>query len=75
MGITGGAATLPRRVGTIHTAALKAIRRIVAATQLRRARARWRPQLRELSDHMLQDIGRRREDVGCEFARLFWHRG
>jgi uncharacterized protein YjiS (DUF1127 family) len=29
--------------------------------------------LRELSDHMLRDIGLRREDVGYKFPKLFWH--
>jgi uncharacterized protein YjiS (DUF1127 family) len=44
-------------------APLTAIRRIVAAVRQRRGRARSRQQLRELSDHLLKDIGLRREDV------------
>jgi len=55
-----------------HIAALRAIRQIVAAIQLWRGRARSRPQLRELSDHMLKDIGLRRDDVGYDFPKLFW---
>jgi uncharacterized protein YjiS (DUF1127 family) len=54
----------PRRAGTRHIAPLTAIRRIVTAIRLWRGRARARQQLRELNDHMLKDIGLRREDVG-----------
>ena len=43
---------------------LSAIRRIVSAIRLWRARAHSRQQVRELSDHLLKDIGLRREDVG-----------
>jgi len=63
---------VPHRAGMRHIAALRAIRRIVAAIQLWRGRARSRPQLRELSDHMLKDIGLRRDDVGYDFPKLFW---
>ena len=63
----------PRRAGTRHIAPLSAIRRIVAAIRLWCGRARARRQLRELSDHMLKDIGLRREDVGYEFPKPYWH--
>ena len=46
---------------------LTAIRRIVAAIRRWREHARSRQQLRALSDHLLKDIGLRREDVGYEF--------
>jgi uncharacterized protein YjiS (DUF1127 family) len=62
----------PRCAKNRHIAPL-AIRLIVAAIRPRRERARSRQQLRELSDHMLRDIGLRREDVGCEFPKPFWH--
>jgi uncharacterized protein YjiS (DUF1127 family) len=53
----------PRRAETRGMVPLTAIRRIVAAVRQRRGRARSRQQLRELSDHLLKDIGLRREDV------------
>ena len=62
-----------RRADTRHIAVPTRIRRIVAAIRRRRERARSRQQLRELSDHMLRDIGLRREDVGYKFPKLFWH--
>jgi uncharacterized protein YjiS (DUF1127 family) len=62
-----------RRAETSHTAPLTVIRRIVAAIGLWRARARSRQQLRELSEHLLKDIGLRREDVGYKFQKPFWH--
>jgi uncharacterized protein YjiS (DUF1127 family) len=34
---------------------------------------RSRQKLRELSEHLLKDIGLRREDVGYEFQKPFWH--
>jgi uncharacterized protein YjiS (DUF1127 family) len=52
---------------------LTAIRQAVAAIRLWRARARSRQELRELSDHLLKDIGLGREEVGYEFPRRFWH--
>jgi uncharacterized protein YjiS (DUF1127 family) len=61
----------PRRAGTTHIAALRAIRRIVAAIQLWRKRAHSRRQLHELNDHLLKDIGLRRADVGYEFPKPF----
>jgi uncharacterized protein YjiS (DUF1127 family) len=65
----------PRRAGTGRMAALiVAIRRIVAAIRLWRERARSRQQLRELNDRMLRDIGLRREEVGYQFPKPFWHR-
>jgi uncharacterized protein YjiS (DUF1127 family) len=32
-----------------------------------------RQKLRELSEHLLKDIGLRREDVGYKFQKPFWH--
>lgn len=61
-----------RRAETSHTAPLTVIRRIVAAIRRWRARAGSRQELRELSEHLLKDIGLRREDVGYEFPKLFW---
>jgi uncharacterized protein YjiS (DUF1127 family) len=52
---------------------LTATRQAVAAIRLWRARARSRQELRELSDHLLKDIGLRREVVGYEFPAPFWH--
>jgi uncharacterized protein YjiS (DUF1127 family) len=61
------------RAKTSRIAPLTAIRRIVAAIRLWRSRARSRQQLRELTDHMLRDIGLRREEVGYEFPKPFSH--
>ena len=63
----------PRCAKNRHIAPLAAIRLIVAAIRPRRERACSPQQLRELSDHMLRDIGLRREDVGYEFPKPFWH--
>jgi uncharacterized protein YjiS (DUF1127 family) len=63
---------LPSRVKTRHITPLTAIRRILAAIRLWRERARSRHQLRELSDHMLDDIGLRRQELGYEAAKSFW---
>ena len=62
----------PRRAGTRHSAVLTATRQAVAAIRLWCARARSRQELRELSDHLLKDIGLRREEVGYEFPTPFW---
>jgi uncharacterized protein YjiS (DUF1127 family) len=48
------------------------ISRIVTAIRLWRVRARSRQQLRALSDHLLTDIGLRREGMGYEFPKPFW---
>ena len=63
----------PRRVRTRPIMPLVAIRRIVSAIRLWRARARSRQELCELSDHQLSDIGLRREDVGYGFLEPFWY--
>jgi uncharacterized protein YjiS (DUF1127 family) len=63
----------PRRADTTEITPLGAIRRFVAAIRLWHRRARSRQELRELSDHMLKDIGLRREDLGYEFAKPFWY--
>jgi uncharacterized protein YjiS (DUF1127 family) len=52
-----------RRAKTKPIAPLTAIRRIVAAIRLWRGRTRSRQQLRELDDHLLKDIGLKREDI------------
>jgi uncharacterized protein YjiS (DUF1127 family) len=64
---------VPRRAETRGVSPLSAIRRIVSAIRLWRARAHSRQELRELSDHQLSDIGLRREDVGYEFPKPFWY--
>ena len=51
---------------------LSAVRRIVSAIRLWRARARSRQELCELSKHMLSDIGLRRVDVGYGLSDTFW---
>ena len=62
----------PRRRYNPYTSLLLVISRIIAAIRLWRVRARSRQQLRALSDHLLEDIGLRREDVGYEFPKPFW---
>jgi uncharacterized protein YjiS (DUF1127 family) len=62
-----------RRAKNRHIARLTAIRMIVAAIRRWRERARSRQQLRELSDHILRDIGLRREDLRYEFPKPLWH--
>jgi uncharacterized protein YjiS (DUF1127 family) len=64
----GGA---PRRSEARHFALLAAIRRITAALRLWRRRARARRQLPALSDHLLKDIGLRRDALGYEFQTPF----
>jgi len=56
-----------------HATPMAVIRRIVSAIRRWRERARSRPQLRELNDHFLRDIGLRRDNVGYDFAKPFWH--
>jgi uncharacterized protein YjiS (DUF1127 family) len=58
---------------TGHIAPLTTLRRIFAVIRLWRRRTGSRHQLRELDDHLLKDIGLKREDVGYEFARPLWH--
>ena len=60
-----------RRTEPKPIAPLTVIRRIVAAVRLWRGRARSRHQLRELNDHLLKDIGLKREDVGYELTEPF----
>jgi uncharacterized protein YjiS (DUF1127 family) len=55
--------------------AVAARRRIVAAIRLWRWRARSRQQLRELSDHLLKDIGLYREELGYGYPKPLWHGG
>ena len=62
----------PRRAGTRHSAVLTATRQGVAAIRLWRARARSQRELRELSDHLLKDIGLSREVACYEAAKSFW---
>jgi uncharacterized protein YjiS (DUF1127 family) len=63
----------PRHAGAWNISPLCAIRPIVAAIRLWRARARSRQQLRELNDHMLRDIGLRREVRVYEFPKRLRH--
>jgi uncharacterized protein YjiS (DUF1127 family) len=62
---------MPRRAGTRHLASLAAIDRIATAVRLWRARACSRQQMRELNDHLLKDIGLRREDIGFVALKPF----
>jgi uncharacterized protein YjiS (DUF1127 family) len=62
---------VPPRAETQGFSPLRAIRRIVSAIRLWRARARSRQELCQLSDHQLGDIGLRRQDVGYGFAEPF----
>jgi uncharacterized protein YjiS (DUF1127 family) len=64
----------PRRAETTEITPLGAIRRLVAAIRQWHRRVRSRQELRELSDHLLKDIGLRREDVGYQFPKPFWYR-
>jgi uncharacterized protein YjiS (DUF1127 family) len=59
-----------RRAKTKPIAPLTAIRRIVAAIRLWRGRTRSRQQLRELDDHLLKDIGLKREDIVYTLERF-----
>src|SRR5262245_48517859 len=63
----------PQRAETRFIAPLAAVRRIGAAIRLWPERSRSRQQLRELSDHMLKDIGLTRAEVGHEFPQPFRH--
>ena len=65
---------LPPRAEPRGVSLLAAIRRIVSAIRLRRARARSRQELCKLSDHQLNDIGLRRVEVGYGFPEVFWYR-
>jgi uncharacterized protein YjiS (DUF1127 family) len=69
----GASLGVSRRADTRHIAVPTGIRRIMAAIRLWRGRARSRQQLRGLNNHLLRDIGLRREDVGYEFPKPFWH--
>jgi uncharacterized protein YjiS (DUF1127 family) len=66
------AGPVPRHPRMRPIASLTEIQRIVAAIWHWRSRARSRQQFRELSDHLLKDIGLRREDVVYEFPKPFW---
>jgi uncharacterized protein YjiS (DUF1127 family) len=50
---------------------LSAIRQIVAAIWRWRERVRSRQELRELNDHLLEDIGLKRADVGYRLRQPF----
>jgi uncharacterized protein YjiS (DUF1127 family) len=68
----------PRRVTdratTDRTTPLAMIRRIFAVMRLRRARVRSRQQLKQLNNHLLRDIGFRREAVDYTSPRpeMYW---
>jgi uncharacterized protein YjiS (DUF1127 family) len=49
-----------------------ALRRVIGLLRRWRERAHSRPQLCELDDHILQDIGLTREALLRETARPFW---
>jgi uncharacterized protein YjiS (DUF1127 family) len=55
-------------------APLAALQRIAAAVRLRLARARERQELRALNDHLLKDIGLRRDDLGFKTLNPLRHR-
>jgi uncharacterized protein YjiS (DUF1127 family) len=61
-----------RRAETTEITPLGAIRRLVTAIRTWQRRARSRQELRELSDHMLKDIGLGREELGYEFPKPLW---
>ena len=63
----------PRRVPD-WTTPLATIQRILAAMRLRRARVRSRQQLKELDNHLLKDIGLRRDAVDYTSPRpeMYW---
>ena len=61
-----------RRAEKMEITPLEAIRRLVTAIRTWHGRARSWQELRELSDHMLKDIGLRREELGYEFRKPFW---
>ena len=63
--------TLSQR-GAFLGAPIAVIRRIAAAIRLSHQNARSRRILRELSDHMLEDIGLRRQDIGHGFGKTPW---
>ena len=58
-----------RRAHPTSIAPLTVIRQLVAAIRLWRRRARSRQKLHELSDHVLKDIGLRREHLLSEFSK------
>ena len=63
------------RAETRRIAPLAAVGRIVAAIRRWREHASSRQQLRALDDHLLKDIGLRREDIGYDFPSPFWRCG
>jgi uncharacterized protein YjiS (DUF1127 family) len=63
----------PLRRETRNIPILRAIRRIFSVIRPWRRRAHSRQQIGKLSDHVLKDIGLRREDVGYEFPRPLCH--
>lgn len=63
---------MPRYNRTRRIDLLAALRRIAAALQRQRRRARSRQQLGELSDHLLKDIGLDRATACHEAAKPFW---
>jgi uncharacterized protein YjiS (DUF1127 family) len=68
----------PRRVTDRTTTdpitPLTIIRRILAVMRLRRARVRSRQQLKKLDNHLLKDIGLRREAVDYRSPKpqMYW---
>ena len=61
-----------RRAHRTRIAPLTVIRQLVAVIRLWRRRAGSRQKLHELSDHVLKDIGLRREHLLSEFSKPIW---
>jgi uncharacterized protein YjiS (DUF1127 family) len=62
---------VPPNAETRGIPSFSAIRRMVSAIRLWRARAHSRQELCELSDHQLSDVGLRRQGAGYEFRKPF----
>jgi len=65
---------VPDRATTDHFGALAVVRRIFAVMRRRPARVRSRQQLKELDNHLLKDIGLRREAVDYTSPKpeMYW---
>ena len=48
------------------------LRRVIRLLQLRRERTRSHPQLCELDDYILRDVGLTRDALLCESTRPYW---
>ena len=63
---------MSHRTKTTEIAPLGAIGRLATAIRTWQQDARSWQELRALSDHMLKDIGLRREELGYELPKLLW---